>query len=323
MDKSKVRCYTCNDLGHFANECKKPRRQDKEYLELKTRYEALLKKYESGKAYIAEGKCWDDSDNDEEEPELCNYALMAHSKEEGTSSESQVPILTTIDMFADDYKIIVDQLYVDMFNIHTSLTAANEEVTRVSTRNEKLIKRNEELELFAMQVENLKKEIEYLENKVLCANQIEVALREQLAENEFKLKAFKNASSMLQNIQENQGKTKIGIGFDYDTIRKKKGHADMSEEKAVHENAPHILKNASKPIFKPSTIDIDEEAILIKQLIIDEDEAQTSEQPTCLNTESVKIKTKIPIKIQSVKPVEPNTESAKTEGKKKKIEHKW
>ena len=69
-----------------------------------------------------------------------------------------------------------------------------------------------------MQVENLKKEIEYLENKVLCANQIEVALREQLAENEFKLKDFKNASSMLQNIQENQGKTKIGVGFDYDTF---------------------------------------------------------------------------------------------------------
>ena len=135
--------------------------------------------------------------------QLC---LEAHSKEEDTSSESQVPILTIIEMSADDYKIIVEQLSVDMFNIHTSLTAANEEVTRVSARNEKLIKRNEELELFSMQVENLKKEIEYLEKKVLCANQIKEALREQVAENEFKIKAFKNAGNFLQNIQEKQGK---------------------------------------------------------------------------------------------------------------------
>ena len=142
----------------------------------------------------------------------------------------------------------------------------------------------------------------------MCAKQIEEALREQIAENEFKLKAFKNAGSLLQNIQEKQGKTNIGVGFDYDTIRKKKGHVDMSEDKVVHENAPHILKNASKPLFKPSTIDIDEEAILIKQLIIDEDE----------DTESVKVKTKAPTKNQSVKPVKPNTESAKIEGKKKK-----
>ena len=92
----------------------------------------------------------------------------------------------------------------------------------------------------------------------------------------------------------------------------------MSEDKVVHENAPHILKNASKPLFKPSTIDIDEEAILIKQLIIDEDEAQSNEQPTSPNTESVKVKTKAPTKNQSVKPVKPNIESAKTEGKKKK-----
>ena len=39
--------------------------KDKDYLELEAKYQALLKK-QQGKAYIVEGECWDDSDNDEE-----------------------------------------------------------------------------------------------------------------------------------------------------------------------------------------------------------------------------------------------------------------
>ena len=88
VDRSSVRCYRCNDLGHFASECKKPKKKDKEFLELEAKYEALLKKQTPGKAYIAEGKCWDDSDSDGEEQEFCNYALMANSKEEPSLSNS-------------------------------------------------------------------------------------------------------------------------------------------------------------------------------------------------------------------------------------------
>ena len=40
-------------------------KKDKDYLESEAKYQALLKK-QQGKAYIAEGKCWDDSDDDEE-----------------------------------------------------------------------------------------------------------------------------------------------------------------------------------------------------------------------------------------------------------------
>ena len=41
--------------------------------ELKQKYEALLKK-QQGKAYIAEGKSWDDSDNDDTE-EYGNHCI--------------------------------------------------------------------------------------------------------------------------------------------------------------------------------------------------------------------------------------------------------
>ena len=53
---------------------KQIRGQRESYDELKHKYEALLKK-QQGKAYIAEGKSWDDSDNDDTE-EFGNLALM-------------------------------------------------------------------------------------------------------------------------------------------------------------------------------------------------------------------------------------------------------
>ena len=75
--RSKIRCFNCDEVGHFSIECRKPKKakKDKAYLELEVKYEALLKKQQS-KAYIAEGKSWDDSENDEDE-EFGNYALMA------------------------------------------------------------------------------------------------------------------------------------------------------------------------------------------------------------------------------------------------------
>ena len=57
-------------MGHFATECKKPRKNKN------TSYDVSQKK-KTGKAYLAKGKSWDDSDTDDEE--VGNLALMAIS----------------------------------------------------------------------------------------------------------------------------------------------------------------------------------------------------------------------------------------------------
>ncbi|XP_063946117.1 uncharacterized protein LOC135151534 [Daucus carota subsp. sativus] len=86
VDRSKFKCFNCDEPGHFASECKKPNQLAKKkesYDELKQKYEALLKKHQGqssqGKSYVAKGKSWDDTDSDEEE-ERGNVALMAFMK---------------------------------------------------------------------------------------------------------------------------------------------------------------------------------------------------------------------------------------------------
>ena len=53
LDKSKVRCYNCDGMGHFANECKKAKKQQ-------------------GKALITGNTDWMDSDSEEEESKICS-----------------------------------------------------------------------------------------------------------------------------------------------------------------------------------------------------------------------------------------------------------
>ena len=84
VDRSKIRCFNCNELGHFATECKKPRQG-------KFVPSDASQKKKSGKAYLAEGKSWDDTDS-EDEQEFGNLALMAN---EGTSSNPRSEVKMT------------------------------------------------------------------------------------------------------------------------------------------------------------------------------------------------------------------------------------
>ena len=77
VDRSKFKCYNYNEPGHFTIECRKPKKargKRESYEELKEKYDPLVKKRQ-GKAYIAEGKSWDNSDNDDNK-EFGNLALM-------------------------------------------------------------------------------------------------------------------------------------------------------------------------------------------------------------------------------------------------------
>ncbi|KAK1380497.1 hypothetical protein POM88_027241 [Heracleum sosnowskyi] len=265
VDRSKFRCYNCNELGHFATECRRPKQNQR----MDKGSSGHFKKGQ-GKAYVAEGKCWDDSD-DEEEEEYVNLALMAKSDEATSSSPSQVPSLVLLDMSKDEYKQTVEELSAELFNVHTSLTAANEEIARLTKLNETLTSENDLLLLKTSRLESLAYENAKLKNELVCAKEIEEFLRKEISENEFKIKAYRNSSKQLQDYHEKHTEDqKIGIGFEYG---KRPGKEIVSQDCSTNASVkPHILKKINKPIFKLSELEFDEEAMLIKQQLDDEDE---------------------------------------------------
>ena len=76
VDKSKIHCFNCNEMAHFDTECKKPR-------QFKNTFYDVSQKKKTGKAYLAQGKSWDDSESDDEE--VGNLSLMAISDNPSSS----------------------------------------------------------------------------------------------------------------------------------------------------------------------------------------------------------------------------------------------
>ena len=267
-----------------------------------------------GKAYIAEGGIWDDTESDED-VEYGNLALMADSTDETPVSTQVTPILTTIDMPLSAYKETVEELSVEMFNIHTSMLAAEKENTRLNLLIKALTAKNEELGLVTLSIENLKDRNAYLENRVKCDELIEASLTAKNDELELKLQAYANAANIAHTFNDPQRLEKMTcIGFDYSKFGKDKGKdkrtlfksGGFEDSPSIPVNVPHIIKDSPEPIFKSAEpAPLDHDRIFIQEQLRVEDEVkneENQEQEKVLPSKSVKI------------------ESAKTEpGKKNKM----
>ncbi|KAL8089393.1 hypothetical protein AgCh_039004 [Apium graveolens] len=92
-------------------------------------------------------------------------------------------------------------------------------------------------------VENRWGENAYLKNKLKCASEIEVVLREKLENNEVKLKSFRNASELVGQYQEkNKPCANIAIGLDYDALNNKKKAIGEKGKANENDDVPVILK---------------------------------------------------------------------------------
>ncbi|KAL8089641.1 hypothetical protein AgCh_039212 [Apium graveolens] len=241
--------------------------------------EALLKKQQS-KAYIVEGKSWDDSENDEDE-ELGNYTLMALEQGESSSSEPQVPTLTNTDLNMNQYKETIEKMSAEMFHIHTSMVDVNEEVSTLTKINEKLENVKQGNKLLIVELEALKQENGYLKNKLKYANEIEAVLREKLEKNELKLKSFNNVSELVgQYHEKNKPCANIVIGLNYDALNSKKKNIRDKYKATENGNVPAMVKKVGSPVFKACEVDFSEEEFIIKQEIADKDNEKKNANST-------------------------------------------
>ncbi|KAL8133773.1 hypothetical protein AgCh_009008 [Apium graveolens] len=176
VDMSKIRCFNCDEVGHFSTECRKPKSQ---------------------------------------------------------------------------YNETVEKMSMEMFHIHTSLVATTEEL---------------------VEHETVKQENEYLKNKLKCAIEIEVVLREKLEKNKVKLKSFRNASQLVgQYHEKNKPCARIAIGLNYDALNnKRKVEGDKGKE-TVSEDVPAVLRKVGSHMFKVCEVNFSEEELIRKQEIVDED----------------------------------------------------
>ena len=212
---------------------------------------------------------------------------------ESTPTSSKVSFLSTIEMSNSDYKQVVEDLSVEMFNIQISMLAASEENEKLVLKVKMLEIRNEELELACVGMLDLKQKIEYLENKDKCNKEVESALRTKLSEVEETLKAYKitaNASKIEQDKKLNINKTFIGL--EYEDLRKAgKKHLKVDDTEIVlDQEAPFVVQHVSKAMYRLFISQlVDEDLLNIKAELFAEDEKTKEVDKNKLPKKTVRI----------------------------------
>ena len=217
VDRSKIRCFNCNEMGHFATECKKPRQFKN------TSYDVSQKK-KTCKAYLADGKSWDDSES--EHVEVGNLALMAIS-DNPSSSKSQVT-------FKDTEMI---------YHLSGTLDCARRENDRIILQNNALEKEVKEIKTVHINQDKLKEEIVILENRVNLYKQLEINLEEIITSLETKVRGYYNSTVKAKEIFNQQAVSQtVGIGYDYNKAVGKLSINSPNRVSAKEREISHVLK---------------------------------------------------------------------------------
>ena len=249
VDRSKFKCFNCDEPGHFASECKKPNQLAKKkesYDELKQKYEALLKKHQGqssqGKSYVAKGKSWDDTDSDEEE-ERGNVALMAFMKPSTPPHRTGgFPVDPTCPKLFMQLGLERDDARNKLKALTLEHKALKQEVHELKLK-EKLV--------LTPKIEQLTSQLLTQTNKVEVLEYRENKLNEQLAEEKVRCLAYKESTNIVKNLVDQQViKRKVGIGFDYNKSVGKASNITPFVKSAEDRGIPHVLKDAPKPLFK-------------------------------------------------------------------------
>ncbi|KAK1360845.1 hypothetical protein POM88_045319 [Heracleum sosnowskyi] len=157
VDLSKIKCFNCDKMGHYATECKKPK------VGKSTR-----------KALVTSSKGWMESSDSEEEEEETNYALMAEIEE----ASEKVP--KTAYAFDTDNMC---ELKSFLRNLHISYNSQSKENIRILKESADIKERNEYLEtklVILKNTQNLCEKLKGIEiEQILKIESLEVELRKE------------------------------------------------------------------------------------------------------------------------------------------------
>ena len=158
VDRSKICFFICNEMGHFATDCKKPR-------QIKNTSYDMSQRKKTGQAYLAEGKSWDDSKSEDEEVD------------NPSSSNPQVTF-TDADM---------------VYHLSGTLECDRRENERIILQNNALEMEVKELRTMNINQDKLKEEVALLENRVNLYKQLEMNLKKIITSIETKVRGYFNS----------------------------------------------------------------------------------------------------------------------------------
>ncbi|GJX17981.1 ribonuclease H-like domain-containing protein [Tanacetum coccineum] len=197
-DKSKVECFNCHKMGHFARECRGPRNQDNRNRNQDSSRRTVNVEETSSKAMVAiDGAGFDWSFMaDEEVP--TNMALMAFSDSEvyndKTCTNTCLKSFETLKTQYDNLRIEFNKSEFNLATYKRGLASVEEQLV--------FYKKNEVM--FCDQIVVLKRDTSFKDSEINALKSEIEKLKKEKESNQIKIDKFKNASKSLDKLIRSQ-----------------------------------------------------------------------------------------------------------------------